>query len=547
MMRISRAFVALIVGLPLVAPPRAAAQDERPVLELSLQDAVDRALQNNLDIMIAKFNPDSSAQSVRGAQGAAYDPFLSGQFSQFSAQSQASNSLAGGESVKSDRFTYNFSASQYVPTGGRFRLDFSNFRQTSNSNLTTRNPLFDSSLTLSLTQPLLRGFSLDAPRQQILVAKKNREISDVQFHETVVNTVASVKQLYWELIFAIDNLEAQRTSLGLAGKFLNENQIKVKVGTMAPLDVVQAQSEVARVEGDVITAENALNQAEDRLKQAIIPKNDPATWAVRIVPKDRPTAEPIGVDVDAAIAKALGQRTDVVAARKGVERANINLDYAKSLTRPQLDLVASYGSSGVGGPLLTRNPPFGGPVVATTPGGYGDALSSVFGRDNPTWTLGVNVSYPIGNRQASASRAQAQIAREQAEVSLRRLELQIALDVRTAGRSVETNSKLVQATQAARVLQEQRLDAEDKKFAAGMSTNFLVTQAQRDLAVARVQELRAIANYRESLINFERVQEAGGGGSSIAISTGGSGISSFNSSSSSSSSSSAASNSGSNQ
>jgi outer membrane protein len=158
-------------------------------------------------------------------------------------------------------------------------------------------------------------------------------------------------------------------------------------------------------------------------------------------------------------------------------------------------------------------------VVETIPGGYGDAVSSVFGRDFPTWRVGVNFSYPILNRQARAYQAQAQIARRQSETSFRRLELQVAAEVRSAGRAVETNFKRVASTRAARTLATQRLDAEEKKFAAGMSTNFNVTQAQRDLALAEVAEIRAIADYRKSVINFERSQETGisGSGSTLQV------------------------------
>jgi len=227
------------------------------------------------------------------------------------------------------------------------------------------------------------------------------------------------------------------------------------------------------------------------------------------------------VDLDAAIRTAIEKRTDVVAARKGLERNDISLQYIKSQVLPQLDLVAGYGGTGIGGTGLVRNPPFGGPVVTTVPGGYGDALSNVFGNDFPTWRVGFNVSYSILNRSAKASATQARLAREQAEVSLRRLELQVAAEVRSAGRAVETNFKRVASSQAARVLAARRLDAEEKKFAAGMSTNFFVTQAQRDLAVAEVNEIRAVADYRKSVINFERSLEAGisGAGSTLQLAT----------------------------
>jgi outer membrane protein len=211
-----------------------------------------------------------------------------------------------------------------------------------------------------------------------------------------------------------------------------------------------------------------------------------------------------------------------VAARKGLERTDISLTYARNQLLPDVNLVASYGAAGAGGTQLVRDPALGGPVVSTVPGGYSDALSEVFGRDYPTWSVGVNVAYAIPNRSAKASAAQAQISKDQALASLQRLELAVATQVRSAARAVESGFKRVGTTQAARILAAQRLDAEEKKFAAGMSTNFLVMQAQRDLATAEVAELQAIAGYRASQITFQRVQEAGvsGGGSTVTLSTG---------------------------
>src|SRR5439155_18772328 len=290
----------------------------------------------------------------------------------------------------------NFSALKSLYTGGNLRVDFSNNRGNTNSIFTTVNPSYNSSLNANLSQPFMRNFRIDSNRYQLKVAKKNREISDVQFQQTVTNTVAGVKDLYYDLLYAIDNLDAQRKSLGLAQKLLGENQIKVRVGTMAPLDVVSAQAEVASREEGVIEAEAALADAEDAVKRAIFPSNDPATWALRIVPTDHPTAEPVAVDVPAAMKKALEARTDVVAARKTLENADYNVQYTSNQKLPDLSLVAAYGTSGLGGTVIQRQG-LGGPIIATIPGGYSDALSNIFGRDYPTWTLGVNFTYPIFN------------------------------------------------------------------------------------------------------------------------------------------------------
>jgi outer membrane protein TolC len=493
---------------------------EQATLQLTLDEAVKRALDNNNDIAVARYNPELSEQSVLSYKGY-YDPYLFSNLSHSSTDTQGTSAFSGGTTVNTKRDLWNFGAAVPIaPTGGTFQLAFNNNRQDTNNVFSTFNPVYNSSFNLSLTQPLLRNLKIDSGRNQLRIAKKNRELSDVQFHATIINTVASVKGYYYDLIYAFDNLEAARANLELAKKLLNENEIRVKVGTMAPLDVVTAQAEVASREVDVITAENTLAQAQDNLKQAIFPANDAAMWATQITPVDRPSADPVPVDTEAAVKNALQNRTDVIAARKNLEISDYSLQYSRGQLLPQLDLVASYGTSGAGGTQLVRDG-LGGPVISTLPGGYGDALSNVFGRDFPTWTIGANVSYSIPNRSYKAAAAYARISKDQALASLRRLELQVAADVRTAARGVESGFKTFESTRAARVLAEQRLDAEEKKFAAGMSTNYFVTQAQRDLALARVNELRAISEYRKSLVNFQRVQEAGlsGSGASAVLST----------------------------
>jgi outer membrane protein TolC len=497
------------------APPEPAPAGQ--VLHLSLDEAVERALKNNADIAVERYNPEASAETVREQLGA-YDPFLFSTLSQSGRTSPGSNAFSGGDSVETDSTVYNFGASQLLPTGGELRLDFNNSRLETSNVFSSFNPSYNSTFNLGLSQPLLRGLGMDNTRFQIRTAKKNREISDVQFRQTVVNTVANVKELYYDLIYAIDNLEAQRDSLGLAQKLLDENQIKVRVGTLAPLDVVAAESEVATREEAVIVAEAALRDAEDALRRAIFPDNDPATWTTPIVPSERPSAELVTVDAQKAVLNALANRTDVVAARKGLENADLTIKFAHSQSLPGVDLVAAYGTSGIGGTFIEREG-LGGPIIRTVPGGFGDALGDIFGQDYPTWTIGLNLSYPIFNRQSDAAEARARIGRDQVAASLRRLEMQITAEVRSAARAVETNYKRVATTRAARVLQERRLDAEQKKFAAGLSTNFLVTQAQRDLALAEVAELRATADYRKSVVNFDRVQEAGGGVSLASVRT----------------------------
>jgi outer membrane protein TolC len=534
-----RALSAVLAIVGLVAPTGAIAQGpptsevsaaqartavpEGGTLNLSLDEAVRRALENNAEIAVERYNPELSAQTVFSAEGY-YDPYLYANLSKTSTDTKGTNAFSGGTAVNTKTDLWNFGLGIPIKTGANFSLGFNNNKRDTNNTFSTFNPVYNSSLQIGLTQPLLKNFKIDSPRNQLRLAKKSREITDVQFRQTIINTVATVKGLYYELIYSIDNLAAAQKSLELAKKLLGENEIRVKVGTMAPLDVVSAQSEEAGREEGVIVADNALSEAEDNLKRMLFPLNDPAMWSTRIVPTDRPSAEAVPVDINAAVRNALEARTDVVAARKSLERSGYNVQYTRSQLLPQLDLVANYGGTGAGGTQLIREPPLGGEVVGTIPGGYGDATSEVFGADYPTWTVGLNLSYSIPNRSAKASAAYAKLSQEQALASFRRLELQVAAEVRTAARGVESGFKRVASTQAARRLAEQRLDAESKKFDAGMSTNFLVTQAQRDLATAEVAQLRAISDFRKSVINFQRVQEAGVSGTgAVAVLAGSSG------------------------
>lgn len=520
MSSVPRRIVAFVLALPLAFPGSLLAQQqqpERPTLQLSLEEAVKRALENNLDIAVAQYDPRASEESIRLARGA-YDPTLSSTILTRSQTFRATNIFAGAQEVTTDTDIWNFGVNQLFRTGGTVNVTFNNNKSDTNSVFTTFNPNFTSTLTGSLNQPLLRDRRIDSERQQLRVAKKNKEISDAQFRQIVTNVLATVKQQYYDLLGAADNFEAQKKSLALAQKLLDENRIKVRVGTMAPLDVVQADSEVATREENVIVAENSLAEAEDALRRAIFPRQSPEMWNMRIVPTDRPAADAMQVDIGSAIQKALDQRIDIQNARRNLEISDYTHELAKNQTKPALDLQAAYGGIGTGGTRRFVDQQ-GNVIAPPIAGGYSDALSEAFGFSLPTWSVGVVFSYPLWNRTAKANSARAQLARDQARTSLARLEMSIAAEVRSAGRAVETNWKRVESTRAARTLQAQRLDAEEKKFAAGMTTNFFVTSAQRDLAFAEVNELRAIADYRKSLVTFERVQEAGlgGGGGGITV------------------------------
>jgi len=400
---------------------------------------------------------------------------------------------------------------------------FDNSRTSNNSSWSGYNPALGSTLTLGFSQPLLRNFRIDTARQQLLVTKKNREISDVQLRQTVLSTVRNVKTAYWDLAYAVASLDVSRQSLDLARESLKNNKARVEIGTMAPIDIIVAEAEVARREEAVILAEAALARAEDRLRTLIFDPSTPGFWTMRLELTDTPTFQEQQIDVDAAVTTALSKRTDLAQAKKSLENNDVYLTYYRDQLLPQVDLQASYALNGQGGTKTVFGEGFPPQKIGETIVGYGDVMSKIFGNDFPTWSLRFNVSYPIGNGVARANLARSRLQYSQAQLQIRNLELSVATQVRDSARQVNTNLKRVGATRVARELSERQLEAEQKKFAAGMSTSFLVFQAQRDLSQARSQELSAILEYNKSLVDFETVQEApvSGGGISLAGSSGG--------------------------
>lgn len=278
---------------------------------------------------------------------------------------------------------------------------------------------------------------------------------------------------------------------------------------MAPLDVVQADAEAATRRQAVTAAEANLRTAELTLKRLIVNGTDDPLWRAQITPVDRPTFRNESVDVEAAVLKALSDRSDIDVARRTVESNDITLKYSHNLQLPALDASLQYGAVGLGGTQYTRSGSGVTSIITgTVPGGIGDAWRTLTGNNYPNWNVALNFSYPLGESASEANYARAKVQRNQAAAQLRALELSIATEVTNAALQVESNLKGYEAATAARELAETRLSAEQSRFEVGLSTNFFVVQAQRDLATQQISELRALLNYRKSLVDFERSQQA---------------------------------------
>ncbi len=502
------------LSLAVQAAAQTAAQEPGEVVRrISIDEAVKLAMEQNLGIRIQRFDPgiqDTGVALARSNWAPAFSTTVSRQ-----SQTQAStSSLSGGAtSIDNGTFATGVGLSQTLPWGGAYTANWNSSRFTTTNLFSSFSPQLSSNLNLQYTQPLLRNFQMDTIRQQVALSKKTRDLSDIQLDSVVTQTLRNVRNAYWDLSYSINNLKAQQESLALSRQSLKDNQKRVEIGTMAPIDIVQAQAEVATNESTVIVAEAAIKQAQDSLRALILDPATPDFWNVVFDPSDAPAFDERAIDLDAAVRNALDQRSDIRSARNALDQSQINIKYYSNQIKPDVNANVGYNPIGVGGSQLS-------PVdlVAVAGGaspnrtiiadrGFGSVLGDVFQSQYPTWSFGVTIGYPFGANTAHANLARVKLEYDQAKAQLKNQELQVVTQVRAVARNVRTNQQRVQSARASRELQEKKLEAEEKKLAAGMSSPFFVVQAQRDLSLARTVEIQAISDYNKSLVDFEAVQQ----------------------------------------
>jgi outer membrane protein len=494
-------------------PPQAAAG---PVQRLSMEDAIKLALENNLSLRVERMNPQLSDLAIEQAK-TAWTPNLTAAMNNNSRTSPISGFFSGAvDKSTNQNFSANMGANQLLPWGANYNVLWDTSRTESNSIYSTPNPAKAANLTFNFTQPLLRNMKVDSARQQLVVTRMNRDISDIQLRQTVLGTVRNVKYAYWNLKAAVASLQVARQSLDLAKESLRNNRSKVEIGTMAPIDIVEAEAEVARRTENVITAEASVKRTEDALRTLILDTKSPNYWVAQFDLTEQATFEAVAVDVEAVVKTALEKRTDLQQARKNLEISATTVKYQRSQTLPDLNAVVGYGLSGQGGRKLNQVgfPPV---TIGEINEGFGTMMNRLLSNEFHNWSFQVQFSYPIGNGAAEANLARTRVQVAQSEVQLQYSELQVVTQVRDVARNVQTNQLRLASTQATRKLMERRLEAEQKKFAAGLSTNFLVFQAQRDLADAQYSELVALLDYNKSLVDLETVQEAPTAGGGVAV------------------------------
>ncbi len=424
----------------------------------------------------------------------------------------------------------NFRYQQGFHTGTGIAIGWNNSRQSTTSPGAFLNPSVTSSFTFSFQQQLLSGFGLLPNTRFIISAKNGKRIADLAFSEQVITTVSNVQNLYWDLVFAREDVKVKQRSVELAQKLYNDNKRQVEIGTLAPIEVVRAEAEVARTRQDLIVAQTFLLQQQTLLKNAITKNPMHAGLIdVEIIPSDVIVKPPVFEvpTIQEAVQQAWGNRPEIKRSEIDLENREINVKATRNALLPTLTLFGQYGSQGLAGnsavlssPVVvagdqivdTNGVPVAGLFVPATTvtqtgtnrSGFSQANGTVFDFDFPNYSVGLSLTIPILNRSGQADSARAQLEQRQAETSLRRLQNNIVVEVRNALIALEQNRARVEAAQKARELAVRTLDAEQKKYQLGASTIFFVIQAQRDLAQAESTEVRALADLLKAKVEYDR-------------------------------------------
>lgn len=456
-----------------------------PRLALSAREAVSLALARNFDITIAGFTPPI-AESEVARERAAFDPAAVADVSaRKSRLDTASRLFPARERLTTNAQSASGGIRQRLVTGADYSLIFEAVRESTNSPQNVFDPHFRTGLTFTIRQPLLRNFGVDFNEARIRVAAASREQTLHAYRSQVIETVDAVEQAYWNLVFSIQNLQFRRKSLDLAKDLLRRNRIQVEVGTLAPIEITEAQATVASREEALLVAEREVKDREDALKMLLNVTDDPSSWGVSILPTDKPAFRAVRVDEMRLTLGALRARADLESARIEIEKRKIDLEAAKRNLLPELDLSASVSSNS----LARRG---------------GEALSEQFEDDGYALSGGLSLRIPLGNRAAKASYRQARLRHARTVASYHQKRQAVMEAVRRAARRVRVDVKRIEATRVARRLAEERLDAQEKKFRVGLSTSRDILEDQEALANALTQETRALIDYHKSLASLDR-------------------------------------------
>ena len=476
-------------------------------LRLTELDAVHLALENNVDINVERYNPYFSVWEVEKGRGV-LNPSILFNTDVNRLVTPSTSVLQGGDTVLDLNNAYQLEVRKPFEKGLDLDLSFNTQRLRSTSFFQSFNPSFGSNFGVSLTQHLLKDFGSISRGRFVRIARNTYGMSEEEFVVRTTEIVTTVLNAYWDLVFNDEDIKTREASKKLAEVILEHNKIQQQVGTMAPLDVVQAEAEVAAREEELVVSRHTRRLTEDQLKKLISSNPDPGLIMATIEPMTMPDLpRPPADDIHQAIQRALEIRPEVKQMLLSQENRRINVDYTRNQLKPTLDLVASYSQNGLGGLGIIRDYSqgfFGAPVIGTVPGGFSDSLDSLFSQRFVGYTLGFNFRVPIGNDEARSNNAQAQISLKQGQEQIRSLRQKIALEVRDAYGRFEMNRARVEAAQKTVLFADKKLQGEQEKYNLGASTTRAVIEGQRDLLVAQNRLLQAKLDLIKSRISVDK-------------------------------------------
>ncbi len=523
------------------APPRPLPSAERVGVNvadqtpLSLNEAITMALENNNNIETSQIDVRLSEFDLTAARGV-YDPrFFTESYYERSKVPTASSLGGANGSTTTSGFNANVGFNGFTPfAGGSYQSSFTSARQTTDNPFTSLNPQFPTALRFSYTQPLFRGRRIDDNRRRIQIAKKNLSLTDAQFRQQSIITITQVINAYWDLTFALRNLQVQIDAVRQARTQVESNQRQVREGLLAPIDIIAANTQVTNFEQNVYTAQEQVTRSESTLKTLILPKAEADLWARAIVPTTPVNVEAPRASFEEALGAAMTTRPELAQLQTSREINEINARYFRDQTKPQVDLIASFTSAGLAGtsvssgsnpltssfaPIIQRVndlsalnnlPPL--PVANSNTsaipnnliGGYGQSLQNVVGFNYPTFRLGVRVDLPFGNRTAKANLGRSLAEGTRIEAQRDQTMQQVKFEVQTSLQTLRSAEARLASAAASRSSGEQLYASEQRRFENGTSTIFLVLQRQQELVAGRARELQAQTDLNKAIADFQR-------------------------------------------
>jgi outer membrane protein TolC len=437
-----------------------------------------------------------------------FDPIITGGLNiDHATFPESSTVLYGVQSLQQHAGVANFSYTQGFGSGTLMTLGFNNDRVTSNSGFAILSPEVDSGFRLTLRQHLLAGFGFGPNLRFIHIARNNREISDVAFRGQVIATVSQIQNIYWDLVNAYEDVKVKERSLELAEKTLSDDREQVKIGAIAPMEVMKAESEESARSQDLLLSQNGLQLQELLVKNAITRDlSDPTLASASVIPTDTmsiPEVEPV-TPIQDLLSDAQAHRPELAEARMDLSNREITRKAAANALKPALDLIAWYGAYGLAGVQTPLSQYQGPPIAPVGTSGYSTAFTDLFKNNSPDYAVGLNLTIPLRNRGAQADQIRSQLEYRQAQLHLQQLQNQIGIEVRNAQFALLQNRSRVEAARKARDLAQQTFDVEQKKKALGASTSNLVLQADRDLAQAESNFVEAMSTYEKSIVELDR-------------------------------------------